>query len=101
MFSSFQLAIPYSYHSSIIGQKGMVIREIISNFDVQVDVPNPDLKLDVIKVEISFLAALIRYPLVVYETDTLLFFITVLGSRPTWASGRGEKRNPKEEKRNR
>lgn len=46
----FQLDIPYSYHGSIIGPNGKLIREIINTHDVQVEVPQIEKKLDLIKV---------------------------------------------------
>lgn len=45
-----QLEIPHTYHRSIIGTKGASIQDIITSYDVQVDVPHIDMKLDIIKV---------------------------------------------------
>ncbi|XP_065210627.1 vigilin-like isoform X2 [Planococcus citri] len=45
-----ELNIPYGYHGSIIGPSGKHIRDIINEHDVQVDVPQIDKKLDLIKI---------------------------------------------------
>lgn len=45
-----ELNIPYGYHGSIIGPSGRLIREIINTHDVQVDVPQIERKLDIIKI---------------------------------------------------
>ncbi|KAK7600960.1 hypothetical protein V9T40_008401 [Parthenolecanium corni] len=45
-----ELEIPHTYHRSIIGTKGASIQDIITSYDVQVDVPHIDMKLDIIKI---------------------------------------------------
>lgn len=42
--------VPFEAHKTIIGQKGATVRELMNRFDVYIEVPPADEKLDVIKV---------------------------------------------------
>lgn len=42
--------VPFEAHKSIIGQKGATVRELMNRYDVYIEVPPADEKLDVIKV---------------------------------------------------
>lgn len=42
--------VPFEAHKTIIGQKGQTVRELMNRYDVYIEVPPADEKLDVIKV---------------------------------------------------
>lgn len=42
--------VPFEAHKTIIGQKGQTVRELMNRFDVYIEVPPADERLDVIKV---------------------------------------------------
>jgi len=43
-----EVSVPYEFHRFIIGQKGVGVREMMNNFDVNIRVPSVDAKSDVI-----------------------------------------------------
>ena len=43
-----QVAVPYEFHRFIIGQKGMGVREMMNQFDVNIRVPSQEAKSDLV-----------------------------------------------------
>lgn len=45
-----EVEVPYKYHRYIIGQKGVEVRKLMQEFDVNISIPNANLKSDVITI---------------------------------------------------